>query len=166
MYKDFRFISHRGNITGIDQRFENTPEQILFALTSGYDCEIDLRYYNNQYYLGHDHPLYQIDFDFLLKNSRLWIHCKDIKTLFQLQQDIKSRVHVLRYKNIYFYHDKDECTLTSNNDIWTYPGCNLTENSICVLPEQANYILEDLIQCTGICSDNIFKYKEELNNLL
>ena len=64
-----------------------------------------------------------------------------------------------KIKAIYYWHQKDEYTITSNGFFWTYPGIKLVKNSICVMPEVANY---KSIQCAGICSDFITKYKKWL----
>ena len=58
----------------------------------------------------------------------------------------------------YFWHEEDDYTITSKGFIWTYPGKKLFSNSICVLPENANY---KNINCKGICSDFIDKYKND-----
>jgi len=138
------FIAHRGNING-KSLLENEPNYILKSLKNGYDCEIDVRFLNNKWYLGHDKPTYEIFFDFLL-NDKFWIHAKTVETLHEL---MKYNVHC-------FYHENDPCVLTSKGYIWTYPGYPLKEISICVLPE-LNNIIE--FNCAGICSDNIKKYK-------
>ena len=136
-----KLISHRGNIDGKKPELENHPDYIRNALLK-YDCEIDVHYIDNEWYLGHDNPQYRVDVEFL-KQKKLWIHAKDIKTLNEL---LKLKVNC-------FYHDKDLCTLTSKNYIWTYIGQELTKNSICVLPEQTNNYEE--YDCAGICSDFI-----------
>ena len=55
-----------------------------------------------------------------------------------------------------FFHDKDHYTLTSKNYIWAYPGINGGKMTIAVKPEDKNL---DLKKFTGICSDQIEKYK-------
>ena len=56
----------------------------------------------------------------------------------------------------YFWHQEDDYTITSKGYIWTYPGKKILPKSICVLPERVNY---KKIDCLGICSDFIGKYK-------
>ena len=59
-----------------------------------------------------------------------------------------------------FFHDTDECVLTTKNNIWTFPGKKLTKKSICVMPECVNnYTKEDLKFCYGICTDFPSRYK-------
>ena len=57
----------------------------------------------------------------------------------------------------YFWHQKDDVTLTSKGWIWAYPGKQPIKGSIAVMPELNN---DDLTQCAGICSNNIMKYKK------
>jgi len=149
-------ISHRGNINGRNPKLENNPEYIMKAIEAGYDVEIDIREIDGKFYLGHDKPQYEISLHnaiFLSNPEKLWIHCKNILALHSLQ----------KYKDLnIFFHDRDQCTLTSKGYIWTYPGCILghqgkENNSICVLPETVDY---EQFNCCGICSDEIEKYKK------
>lgn len=151
-----KLISHRGNIDGKIPEMENKPEYIMGALNSGYDVEIDIWYVNNKWYLGHDVPTYEIDFyDFVYNRRDLWLHCKNVEAfdeLITLNKDLNI------FWTKFFWHQTDDYTLTSDGYIWTYPGKQLTKNSICVLPEHNNYVLEDIEYCYGICSDYIKKY--------
>lgn len=139
-------ISHRGNINGPNEINENHPDYILSALEKGYDVEIDVRVHNDKFFLGHDEPKYEVKKDFL-QNKKLWCHAKDIHALEKLKQ----------INSIYFWHQNDDYTITSNGFFWTYPGVKLVRNSICVLPEQTNY---SKFNCMGICSDYILNYKK------
>jgi hypothetical protein len=148
-----RLIAHRGLTNGPNANLENQPDQIMFALNQGYDCEIDLWILDNQYYLGHDAPTYKIDCDFLEKQG-LWIHAKNIEALYVLGVNNKLN---------FFWHQEDNFTLTSHGYIWTYPGNLLTKNSISVLPEWQDTELKNLdLNCYGICSDYVLKIKENL----
>ena len=137
-------ISHRGNLNGVIPEKENHPKYLDIALKKGFHVEIDVRFHNNKFYLGHDFNQYEIDKDFLL-NENVWCHAK---TEVALRELIKIKAH-------YFWHQEDDYTITSKGFIWTYPGKKLLENSICVLPENANY---RYINCKGICSDFIENY--------
>lgn len=143
------FISHRGNLTGINKQKENTIEYITAALNQGYECEIDVWFHKNEFYLGHDAPLEKITINFFLKHSDvLWIHCKNIQALDQLK----------KYEQInYFWHESDKYTLTSKNYIWTYPGEKTSDNSILVSLSSENIHPKVL----GICSDYIQTLKEK-----
>ena len=138
-------ISHRGNLNGAIKELENKPSYIMDAISKGYEVEIDVNFHNNKIFLGHDEPQYEVELDYLL-NEKLWCHAKDIFAL-EILKKIRAK---------YFWHQNDDYTITSNGYFWTYPGINLVKNSICVLPEKANY---SKIECSGICSDFIQKYK-------
>jgi hypothetical protein len=153
-----RFISHRGNLSGPDRCYENDPGYIDHAISIGYDVEIDVRIYNSEIYLGHDYPHHKIDNDWLLsRKDKLWIHCKDTVSLSLFNKSYSDL--------IYFTHDSDIATLTSNGVIWAYPSINIIDNSIHVLPElnfdESN--ANALLTCFGICSDYITKYEVILN---
>ena len=142
------YISHRGYINGVDEKLENNPDNISKLLKSNIHVEIDVRYHNDNFYLGHDEPKYKIKSDFL-KHKNLWCHAKDFKTLDQIR---KVDCH-------YFWHQEDDYTLTSEGYVWVYPGKPLIKNCIAVLPEKFK---QDLSICYGICTDNIKKYYKDL----
>ena len=141
-------ISHRGNIDGKIIERENHPDYIDEAIALGYDVEIDLWFIDGRVYLGHDEPQYEVD-DVWLKErkTKLWVHCKNIEALEML--DEKLEIH-------YFWHQEDVATLTSQGTIWAYPGKQPIKNSIAVMPEIYG---DNIIQCLGICSDYIERYK-------
>ena len=91
---------------------------VLFASLSP-SCEIDVRYINGKWMLGHDNPDFEVPFEFL-EQTGLWIHAKNLEALY-----ILSKTNL-----VYFWHQEDDFTLTSNNYIWTYPGkeCRLSWN--------------------------------------
>jgi hypothetical protein len=140
-------ISHRGNINGRFEDWENKPEYIDDALSLGYDVEIDLWFIDGKTYLGHDEPQYEIDDDWLGERiDKIWVHCKNIESL-----------NWIRTTNLhYFWHETDTVTLTSKNYIWAYPGKQPINGSIAVMPELEN---DNVLLCTGICSDYIQYYK-------
>lgn len=141
-------ISHRGYIKGIDKSIENNPTNILRLLKKKIHVEIDVRFYKNSFYLGHDKPQYKIDTKFL-QHKNLWCHLKDANAL----KEIKS------VKCHYFWHQEDDYTLTSKGYIWVYPGKSLIKNSIAVLPEKFN---QDTSICKGVCTDFIKNYFKNL----
>ena len=146
-------ISHRGNLDGKNENKENHPDYIEEALDKNYDVEIDVWNIFNNYFLGHDNPDYPIKKDFL-KNNKLWCHAKNIDAIDDM---LKNNIHC-------FWHEEDTVTLTSKGYIWTYPGKNLTEKSICVLPKKFGDIYNKSMgidECYGICSDYILEYKEK-----
>jgi len=139
------YISHRGNLIGKNIKEENKPEYITSALEKGFNVEIDVWNVNNNFFLGHDKPLYRINKKFLL-NKKLWCHAKNIVAFYEMS-----------LLNCHFYwHQDDDYTLTSNGYLWTFPGKILTKKSICVLPELSKKIKK--FNCAGICSDYIERY--------
>jgi hypothetical protein len=147
-------ISHRGNINGPNPLEENKPEFIDFAISAGYDVEIDLWCNDDGLYLGHDRPDTKIDLEWLSdRKDSLWIHCKNIRSLLFLRNNEK--------KLKFFWHQSDDVALTSNGFFWTFPGKELTPNSIACLPELSNY--DDINNCFGICSDYVMNYSIQKN---
>jgi len=138
------YIAHRGNLNGSDPINENKPEYLLTAISKGFHVETDLWLIDNILYLGHDNPQYKIEIEFLLNiKERLFCHCKNIDALHFILEN---------YNEIEcFFHNEDECVLTSKNHIWNYPGKKLTSLSICVMPERVNQEIDFI--CFGICSD-------------
>ena len=150
------YISHRGNINGRIEEAENKPEYIDDTLRLGFDVEVDVWYIDNNWYLGHDEPQYQIDLDWIEKRAdRLWVHCKNIEAVeyfYENENDCKEIN--------WFWHENDTLTLTSYGYIWAYPGKQPIKKSIAVMPEIHN---DNISYCTGMCSDYIQKYKDENN---
>ena len=112
-------IAHRGNIDGPNPERENHPEYIRETLDRHYHAEIDVWYKDSKWYLGHDLPQYEVEEDFF-SESNLWCHAKNIEALHKM---LKEDIHC-------FWHQEDDVTLTSCGFIWTYPGKELTDNSI------------------------------------
>ena len=78
-----KIISHRGNINGSQPNKENSLNYINEAIESGYNVEIDMWLQNDNLFLGHDAPEWQIDPQFLKSNyAQLWIHCKNDAAFF------------------------------------------------------------------------------------
>jgi hypothetical protein len=144
-------ISHRGNINGPIKERENDPSYIEYALSLGYDVEIDIHYVNEELWLGHDEPTYKTNFNWLYeKRLKLWVHCKDISSMVLFNSNL--------YGNSinYFWHDTDKVALTSKGYLWAYPGNQPIKNSIAVMPELENDNTEAAL---GICSDFIGTFK-------
>jgi hypothetical protein len=140
-------ISHRGNVNGRIIEAENNPEYIEDTIRLGYDVEIDMWWIDGTTFLGHDYPQYKVDNTWLQKRmDKLWIHCKNTDIFIWIKN---TSLH-------YFWHEKDTVTLTSKGFIWAYPGKQPIKNSIAVLPELNNDMIND---CLGICSDFVEKYK-------
>ena len=140
-------ISHRGNISGKNSKLENNPDYIIEA-KKGFDVEVDVWFKNNKFYLGHDYPKFEVKQKFL-KQKKIWCHAKNFQAISALN---KIKAH-------YFWHQKDDYTITSKGIIWVYPGKKLIKNSICVLPKNTRKLP---ISCLGICSDYIEKFRKLL----
>jgi len=140
-----KIIAHRANINGPNKSLENKPEQILYAISQGYDCEIDLWYINNILYLGHDEPQYQIGINFLIEYAdKLWCHCKHMESFESL----------LQYNQLNcFYHQSDDYILTSKKNIWVYPGKTVPKHGIVVMPEWHPDIKYNKNTISGMCTD-------------
>ena len=145
------YIAHRGNINGPNHIDENKPEYLIDAITKGYHVETDLWVIDNILYLGHDSPQYKININFLLDiKDWLFCHCKNIDALYYL---IKNHSDIEC-----FFHDGDECVLTSKKKIWNYPGTKQTSLTICVMPEMAEQLIDT--NCYGVCSDFVNDIKQ------
>ena len=146
-----RLISHRGNIDGRLESWENEPTYIDLTISKGYDVEVDVWFKDNILWLGHDKPDYGMDFNwFLDRIDNLWVHCKNIEAVLYFKE--------CDYDVNYFWHQEDDITFTSKGHIWTYPGKKLTKYSIAVMPEIKQF--DDIEISYGICSDYIKKYKK------
>jgi glycerophosphoryl diester phosphodiesterase len=156
-----KIIAHRGNLDGKNPSRENSPEYIDEAIEAGFDVEIDVRCEDHQFYLGHDDAQYHVPMTWLVKRKdKLWIHCKDLKSL-----DVLSSSPVDFH---YFWHDIDRYTLTSKGIGWVLIGQFPFKKSIIVLPESINYYdkyeekYDRILETMGICTDKCNFYKKEL----
>lgn len=78
-------ISHRGNIDGKQPNLENAPYYINNTLKMGYNVEIDVWWYKDNFYLGHDEPMYKVEIKYL-QDYRLWCHAKNIEAIIEFQK--------------------------------------------------------------------------------
>jgi hypothetical protein len=148
-------IAHRGLADGPDKAFENHPKKIVDSLNEGFDCEVDIRYVDGHWFLGHDEPQYEVPWEFL-EQQGLWIHAKNLDALYVLGANPSLN---------YFWHQTDSYTLTSQGNIWTFPDNPLTKSSIQVLPEWNNPSLKNLsFDCLGICSKYVRLIKTLMPN--
>jgi hypothetical protein len=146
------FIAHRGNISGKQPNLENTPEYVLNALNIGLNVETDVWYIDGQFFLGHKLPQTSVKENFLLQKN-LWIHAKNIETLYLLKNKCNC-----------FFHNKDDCVLTSKGFIWVYPGKPLISDCVAVLPEITKYPINELKNCYAICTDHVKTFYDKINN--
>jgi len=153
-----KLISHRGNINGPMESWENEPTYIDLAIAKGYDVEVDVWYKDNILWLGHDKPQYSINIKWLEDRiSKLWIHCKNIEAMEFFNDNFET------FPFNYFWHENDTVTLTSLNYMWAFPNKQPIKNSISVMPELYN---DDVSSAIGICSDIIKNYNvDSLKNI-
>lgn len=144
-------IAHRGNIDGPNPDKENHPDYLQTAINLGYDAEVDVWLIDGKFILGHDGPQYEIPFNFLY-NEHFWIHAKNIPAISDL--NVRSgRDHFINC----FFHDVDDCVLTSGGYIWTFPGkLIIGPGAIAVMPERVSDW--DISKAEGVCSDYPNKY--------
>ena len=139
-------ISHRGNLRGPEPDKENNPSYIDLAIKELYEVEVDIRYIEGNFYLGHDNPEYFVDLYWLKERSEyLILHCKNLSALYLL----KDQYHC-------FWHENDCYTLTTKQKIWTYPDQPVGPDCIIVdLEPPTKQKLESWKTkgCYGVCSD-------------
>lgn len=140
-------ISHRGNIDGRDPERENSVDRIEKVISMGIPTEIDVRFLNGKWYLGHDVPQFLVDESFLITNKNmLWCHAKNIDAL---ENMLDLGLHC-------FWHQEDHYTLTSNRIIWAYPS-HYTGIGILVMPSK-ELIDKYRPSIYGICVDDITEF--------
>jgi hypothetical protein len=138
-------IAHRGNLTGPEPDKENTIAYAEAALAAGFDVELDVWCCRDKFFLGHDHPVDEVDITFL-ENEKIWCHAKNAEAIVQLGY----------YKTTYFAQENDKFVLTSRSGYpWFHANC-LTGIGIHMINGYMSGISTDWL---GICSDVIWKYK-------
>jgi hypothetical protein len=173
-----KLIAHRGNISGAKPEQENNPEYVMFAITEGYDVEIDLwvldqgetlpsptkdgmmlaihNYRPAGLYLGHDKPSYKINEAFLTIEG-LWIHCKN-HGAFEYMVKTYGQNKGTKGPN-FFWHQSDDFTITSQGDVWPFTD-KVIKGSILNQPTRPLKTYPE--GYVGICSDNVSYYKDLL----
>ena len=142
-----KIISHRGNIKGPIPHKENEPSYIDIAIANGFDVEVDIRYINGKFWLGHDLPDHEVTTEWIIdRKNNLWFHCKDLYSACALN-DLDTNI-------IKFCHSSDSYVLVSNNTIQVH-DLTLTLDKYCVIPLMT---LQDIDKYNGgdvygICTD-------------
>jgi hypothetical protein len=142
-----KIIAHRGNVNGINVYFENTIEYIKSALDLGFDVEIDIHEYKEKLYTGHDEPQELLPLD-ILTHPNCIFHAKNFQALTML---IQKNCHV-------FWHQNDDCTLTSRGYIWCFPDIVIKSKQSIVLDFDGSRNFDRSLYY-GICTDNCINYK-------
>ena len=149
------FISHRGNLNGVNPERENSPAYIDETLDKGFDCEIDLRMKDGVPYLGHDTPDYTVTVEWIRKRwNHLWIHVKEYEALIWLMKNCSD--------TNYFCHESDRYTLVSNGYIWSHDLKNVMTNR-CIIPLLSKESVAEYKQngFYAVCSDYIYDCVEK-----
>lgn len=150
-------ISHRGNINTVNLERENTKSYIQEAIDLGYDVEIDVRYADGKFWLGHDEPDYEVELEWLLeRKNNLWIHCKNFLSLARL---INTNLRI-------FYHQDENHTIIGNTKaIWSHDIDDANHQSIIPLIDidSVNSFKNFNQKYYGICSDFIKQVGDKLN---
>ena len=129
-----------------------------YCLEHGLSVEIDVWYTDDSFWLGHDNPQHRVDVDFLMQ-PKLWIHCKDIESAMLLRHYPSLNTFTI---------DKDDFTITSKNWLWLSPTYGKSyKGAICVMPEDPRWKFssEHLLDFAGICSDNVYYYRDYVADL-
>ena len=151
------YISHRGNLNGVNHSRENSPTYIDVCINKGFHCEIDLRMKDGVPHLGHDTADYPVTISWLQDRTMwLWIHVKEYEALMWLMK-------TMPWAN-YFCHESDKYTLVSNGMVWCHDLTNQM-NANCVIPLLSKESVESYGQ-TGfgaVCSDFIYDCVAKFN---
>ena len=147
-------ISHRGNIDGIIKEKENHPLYIDNAINMGFDVEIDVFYFENNFYLGHDKPDYIIEEKYFHDRSDvLYVHCKNIEAFILCRE---------RGFKCFYHNSEKHVAVCNTNLIWTHDIIETTNQSIIPMlaKDDINFIINHIPKSKiekayGICTDEI-----------
>jgi len=131
-----KIISHRGNLNGVNKELENNPQHLI-EVTKRFDVEVDVWFVDNRWFLGHDEPHYEVEYNFF--TDKMWLHCKNLEACCQLTNSVLN----------WFWHENDKVTLTSKGYIWAYPKIYVP-NGITVEFGKTQQLPEYIM---GICTD-------------
>lgn len=142
-----KIISHRGNIRGIVSEKENRPSYIDCAIQLGFDVEVDLRFINGEFWLGHDIPQYKIEPIWMeLRKKNIWFHCKDLQSASEL---IK-----LNSDFMFFCHIQDDFVIVNGGKLWVHDlSKRLDKNCIIPLLNLDECITYQNYDVYGVCTD-------------
>ena len=144
-----KIISHRGNIRGPVPGQENRPSYIDCAILGGTQVEVDIRFINDEFWLGHDTPDYLISPKWIEKRiDSLWFHCKNIEAAQHLN-GIHSNVK-------YFCHTSESYVSTNTGLIWVH-DMSLPLNEKCIVPllKESDIITYNDKLVHAVCTDYV-----------
>ena len=142
-----KIISHRGNINGPVPEKENRPSYIDCAIQLGFEVEVDIRYINNEFWLGHDEPQYKIELSWIdLRKDKLWFHCKD--------QESSIKLIELNDGYKFFCHNSDDYVLTSTGHMWVH-NLDSKISDKCIVPLLSEHDISHYNNSTPgfVCTD-------------
>jgi hypothetical protein len=141
-------IAHRGLLDGPNTSLENCPDTIETNVKNKRVSECDVWFENGRYYLGHDKPVYIIEWEWIIeKKDYLLIHAKNCFTF----NEMKRRNDTEAIGLDIFYHTDEEIILTTMGKCIVYPGVNVLDDCMSMMPEMALHI--DRSRAGYICSD-------------
>jgi hypothetical protein len=152
-----KLIAHRGNIDGPNSAYENSVDYLWFALTNGFDVEVDVWHVDDQIWLGHDSPTYKLGhsaFMSLLSHRGVWWHAKDYNTLnYMLSHGRQIKV---------FAHEGDRYGLVNGGYIWTADTSMQLDQynrTVWILPTlPPDFVVNECVY--GLCTDDFTKILE------
>ena len=139
-------ISNRGNLDGVQEDQENTPNYIQAALREGFAVACVVEAHHGAFLLPTPHGYYPLPYS-LLSNPKVWILAADAITL-----------DALCAVNAHAVPAGAQVALTSVHYLWCLPGTDLTPRSIAVYPEYANPDWLAHSEPAGVCSNEIVRY--------
>tara|TARA_A100001201_G_scaffold124688_1_gene108829 strand:+ start:98 stop:601 length:504 start_codon:yes stop_codon:yes gene_type:complete len=161
--------SHRGNLNGPQPELENKPDYIDKALNAGFSVEVDVWAQDKKYFLGHDGPEFEIEFDWLQKRrDKIVVHAKNFKAFSNFTYQHLNRDSELAV----FFHEQERYTLVYNcrnshgiiidGVIWAHDLKELNSKSI--IPLLSKEDVEEKLpkrSIWGVCSDYVEILKNE-----
>jgi hypothetical protein len=162
-----KIISHRGNLNGSKPERENSPSYIDTAISMGYDVEIDVRYIDREFYLGHDAPEYKVSFKWLdMRRAKLLIHCKNIDAAHVLSWGYCFDVLSWGYCFHIFSHQDDPYVLTNQGYLWVHDVCLSLKTETTIIPffdvEKRDKVVDNL-HVYACCTDEVLLVQKMLD---
>lgn len=140
------FIKHRAGIRD------------LRDLNEKLHAEIDVRYVDGAFYIGHDEPEEELEYSELKDVLPfLWVHCKNIEAYRRLLENHENEIK-------FFVHNADDFAVVKGGYYWTtepkaliLPGTVLMDvMGTGYLPETMSHILSEAY---AICSDYLESWR-------
>ena len=145
------FISYRGIYEGTNFENANTPNQIGKAISSGFNCMIDVWREGGKLYLGNEQPTTEVTEKYL-QNSRFWISARNAEMITWLESQ-PSKL----YPNWFYFTQPTPPPpyVTASNGKLITPGTvPINNNSVIFLPEISDRAMFSTVKlrCYGILS--------------